>query len=152
MASTIGWIGLGRMGEAMVKRLLKAGFKVNVWNRTTSKAAPLLEYGAVILVENSITVKESQKIAEWDPFKVIMSEKAGTVRFVDLVENVTYQDQFNEAIGKSSKIILDRRDEKRQPHIAVEDSAGGEEILDCRFVRKATLCVERPCSRECRKT
>jgi 3-hydroxyisobutyrate dehydrogenase len=48
MTSTIGWIGLGRMGEAMVKRLLKAGHTVNVWNRTASKAQPLLEYGAVI--------------------------------------------------------------------------------------------------------
>ncbi len=48
MASTIGWIGLGRMGEAMVKRLLKAGHKVSVWNRTASKAAPLVEYGATI--------------------------------------------------------------------------------------------------------
>jgi 3-hydroxyisobutyrate dehydrogenase len=36
------------MGEAMVKRLLKAGHPVNVWNRTASKAEPLLEYGAVI--------------------------------------------------------------------------------------------------------
>jgi 3-hydroxyisobutyrate dehydrogenase len=36
------------MGEAMVKRLLKAGHTVNVWNRTASKAEPLLEYGAVI--------------------------------------------------------------------------------------------------------
>lgn len=38
MASTIGWIGLGRMGEAMVKRLLKAGHKVSVWNRTAAKS------------------------------------------------------------------------------------------------------------------
>ena len=48
MTSTIGWIGLGRMGEAMVKRLLKAGHPVRVWNRTASKAAPLVEYGATI--------------------------------------------------------------------------------------------------------
>lgn len=48
MTSTIGWIGLGRMGEAMVKRLLKAGHPVTVWNRTASKAEPLLEYGALI--------------------------------------------------------------------------------------------------------
>ena len=48
MANTIGWIGLGRMGEAMVKRLLKAGHPVRVWNRTASKAAPLVEYGATI--------------------------------------------------------------------------------------------------------
>ena len=44
--STIGWIGLGRMGEAMVKRLLKGGFAVSVWNRTAAKALPLVEYGA----------------------------------------------------------------------------------------------------------
>ena len=48
MASTIGWIGLGRMGEAMVKRLLKAGHPVSVWNRTAAKAEPLIEYGATI--------------------------------------------------------------------------------------------------------
>ena len=49
MASTMGWIGLGRMGEAMVKRLLKSGHAVNVWNRTASKAEPLVEYGATVV-------------------------------------------------------------------------------------------------------
>jgi 3-hydroxyisobutyrate dehydrogenase len=49
MSKRIGWIGLGRMGEAMVKRLLKAGHRVSVWNRTAAKAAPLAEYGAVIV-------------------------------------------------------------------------------------------------------
>ncbi len=49
MSNRIGWIGLGRMGEAMVKRLLKAGHGVSVWNRTAAKAAPLAEYGAVIV-------------------------------------------------------------------------------------------------------
>ena len=43
MTNSIGWIGLGRMGEAMVKRLLKAGHKASVWNRTASKAEPLAE-------------------------------------------------------------------------------------------------------------
>ena len=48
MANTLGWIGLGRMGEAMVKRLLKGGFPVSVWNRTASKALPLVDYGATV--------------------------------------------------------------------------------------------------------
>ena len=48
MANRIGWIGLGRMGEAMVKRLTKAGHGVTVWNRTASKAEPLVEYGATL--------------------------------------------------------------------------------------------------------
>ncbi len=48
MANKLGWIGLGRMGEAMVKRLLKAGHSVDVWNRTSAKALPLVDYGATV--------------------------------------------------------------------------------------------------------
>jgi 3-hydroxyisobutyrate dehydrogenase len=37
------------MGEAMVKRLTKAGHGVDIWNRTRSKAEPLVEYGATLV-------------------------------------------------------------------------------------------------------
>jgi len=47
-SQTIGWIGAGRMGYAMAKRLLDAGCNVSVYNRTRSKAEPLREYGATI--------------------------------------------------------------------------------------------------------
>ncbi len=43
----IGYIGLGRMGEAMARNLLRGGFELVVWNRTTSKAKRLLDEGAV---------------------------------------------------------------------------------------------------------
>ncbi|MEO7335370.1 MAG: NAD(P)-dependent oxidoreductase [Caldimonas sp.] len=49
MPQNIGWIGVGRMGEAMVKRLVQAGSTVQVWNRTRSKAEPMVEYGATIV-------------------------------------------------------------------------------------------------------
>lgn len=49
MTQSIGWIGLGRMGEAMVKKLTAAGHGVQVWNRTREKALPLAEYGARIV-------------------------------------------------------------------------------------------------------
>ena len=48
MANSIGWIGLGRMGEAMVRHLTQAGHGVSVWNRTRSKAEPLAGSGATI--------------------------------------------------------------------------------------------------------
>jgi 3-hydroxyisobutyrate dehydrogenase len=41
------------MGEAMVKRLLKAGHGVSVWNRTASKAQPLAEYGAQVVAHKT---------------------------------------------------------------------------------------------------
>jgi 3-hydroxyisobutyrate dehydrogenase len=48
-SQTIGWIGAGRMGFAMAKRLLQAGCDVTIYNRTRSKAEPLVEYGARIV-------------------------------------------------------------------------------------------------------
>lgn len=42
----IGWIGTGVMGGSMCKHLLDAGYEVNVYNRTPSKAESLLEAGA----------------------------------------------------------------------------------------------------------
>jgi 3-hydroxyisobutyrate dehydrogenase-like beta-hydroxyacid dehydrogenase len=42
----IGFIGLGNMGEAVAANLLKAGHQLTVWNRTASKAQPLLDGGA----------------------------------------------------------------------------------------------------------
>ncbi len=46
---TIGWIGLGRMGEPMAAFLLEAGNSVSVWNRTRAKAEPLARLGARIV-------------------------------------------------------------------------------------------------------
>src|SRR5437868_13671257 len=48
MSRDIGWIGVGRMGEAMVRRLVQAGSSVKVWNRTRSKAEPMVAYGATL--------------------------------------------------------------------------------------------------------
>jgi 3-hydroxyisobutyrate dehydrogenase-like beta-hydroxyacid dehydrogenase len=45
----LGWIGVGRMGLALVTRLLDAGHEVAVYNRTRSKAEPLAELGATIV-------------------------------------------------------------------------------------------------------
>ena len=45
----VGWIGIGRMGLPMVKKILEAGFKVTIWNRTRSKAEALAKYGAEIV-------------------------------------------------------------------------------------------------------
>lgn len=46
---SIGWIGTGRMGFAMARRLLEGGADVSVWNRTRSKAEPLAGDGARVV-------------------------------------------------------------------------------------------------------
>jgi 3-hydroxyisobutyrate dehydrogenase len=45
----IGWIGTGRMGHAMVARLLAAESDVHVWNRTRAKAEDLTAIGATLV-------------------------------------------------------------------------------------------------------
>lgn len=46
MSETIGFIGLGSMGEPMARNLLAAGFALRVYNRTPEKAQPLVDQGA----------------------------------------------------------------------------------------------------------
>ena len=46
MATKVGFIGLGLMGQPMAFNLIKAGYPLTVWNRTPEKCAPLLEAGA----------------------------------------------------------------------------------------------------------
>lgn len=46
---SLGWIGAGRMGFAMAKRLLQAGCDVAIYNRTRAKAEPLENDGGRIV-------------------------------------------------------------------------------------------------------
>ena len=43
---TVGMIGLGLMGTAVTERLLAAGYRVHVYNRSREKADPLIARGA----------------------------------------------------------------------------------------------------------
>ena len=48
-AAKLGWIGTGRMGFEMARRLAKGGCDLAVWNRTRAKAEPLAKDGAKIV-------------------------------------------------------------------------------------------------------
>jgi 3-hydroxyisobutyrate dehydrogenase len=45
----LGWMGTGRMGAELVRRLLAAGCEVSVYNRTRAKAQPLAALGAKVV-------------------------------------------------------------------------------------------------------
>lgn len=47
--TTLGWIGLGHMGEPMATRLIQAGHKLNAYNRSRDKTKTLAQAGAAIL-------------------------------------------------------------------------------------------------------
>jgi 3-hydroxyisobutyrate dehydrogenase len=51
--SQAGWVGTGRMGSVLIRRLLAAGVDVTVYNRTRARAEPLAADGATIAVTAS---------------------------------------------------------------------------------------------------
>ena len=58
----IGFIGLGSMGAAIVPNLLIAGHAVSVWNRTASKAEPLIEKGATLAATPGDAAKDADVV------------------------------------------------------------------------------------------
>lgn len=48
---TVGFAGIGRMGRAMARNLLAAGFPLVVWNRTAERCTPLVDAGARAVAE-----------------------------------------------------------------------------------------------------
>ncbi len=63
-------------------------------------------YGATISVRDDDLVKAGQVVAQWDPHThPIITEVAGTLRFVDLVDGVTMNRQTDELTGLSSIVV-----------------------------------------------
>ena len=58
-------VGLGNMGSALVKTLLGTGYDVSVWNRTPSKADPLIEQGASLAESVAEGVTNNEVIVIW---------------------------------------------------------------------------------------
>ncbi len=48
MKPSISVLGMGRMGSALARALLEAGYRTTVWNRTAQKTAPLAALGASV--------------------------------------------------------------------------------------------------------
>lgn len=58
----IGVVGLGRMGSALASALLDKGYGIAVWNRTASRAQPLVERGAVAAQDLSDLLSRSDVV------------------------------------------------------------------------------------------
>ncbi len=79
-------------------------------------------YGAVIKVQDGQTIEEGQALYEWDPYNnIIVTSKAGTIRFVDLVESVTYREEADETTGLAAQVVIEHRDRTLSPRIQIVD-------------------------------
>src|SRR5258708_6198657 len=82
-------------------------------------------YGAKLNVKEGQKVEVNTQMAEWDPFAIpIVAEVSGTIRFTDVIEGVTMNEQLDEVTGLSRNSLLKSRHAEAHPRISVDDNKG----------------------------
>lgn len=80
-----------------------------------------LTYGSKIKVEPNSKIKKNTLLADWDSYiNPIITDISGKVRFDDIRENETMQEQVDETSGLSRKVIIESRDQTLRPKIIVK--------------------------------
>jgi 3-hydroxyisobutyrate dehydrogenase-like beta-hydroxyacid dehydrogenase len=62
MIKTISYLGLGTMGAGMASNLLKAGYKLTVWNRSTEKCKPFARKGARLAESPADAIRDTDLV------------------------------------------------------------------------------------------
>ena len=97
-------------------------------------------YGAQILVKDGAKVKEDEVIATWDPFTyAILTEAEGKVKFQDLVDGKTVEEDIDKVSGQKRLVVKDS-DEKNQPRLEIKD--GNKVQKTYQMPIRANLLVE----------
>ncbi len=82
-------------------------------------------YGAYLRVSEGEEIKAGTLIAQWDPYSIpILSEIDGTVKFGDIIEGKTMQEQVDEVTGLSRKVVVEYRAADLRPRISIKDKDG----------------------------
>ncbi|MDX1675894.1 MAG: hypothetical protein R3314_13960, partial [Longimicrobiales bacterium] len=82
-------------------------------------------YGATLAVEEGDEVEAGDLLFSWDPYsEPIVADQPGTVKFVDIVDEVTVREELDESTGRRQLVIIEDREKKLHPTIAIEDSKG----------------------------
>ena len=80
--------------------------------------------GAVISVGDGGKVKKGETFVQWDPYNVpILSEKAGRVKFHDIIEEVTMKQETDETTGQEAMVIIEHK-EDLHPQVIICDDRG----------------------------
>lgn len=105
-----------RVGEAVVydtNQILRQRYQV--------------PYGATLTKVDGDEVKAGEILFSWDPYNsVILANSDGQVQFVDMVDDVTYREDYNETTGITTLIIIPDKRGKRRPGINIMDAQGNK--------------------------
>ncbi len=85
-------------------------------------------YGSKLYALDGEVVEKGKLIAKWDPFNaVIITEASGKIEFENVIENVTYKVESDEATGLREIIIIESKDKTKVPSAHIFDE--GKELI-----------------------
>jgi DNA-directed RNA polymerase subunit beta' len=107
-------------------------------------------YGTVIKIKDGDHVKIGDRLAEWDPFTLpIITEQSGVVKYQDLAEGITLEEQMDDATGIAQRVVTENRatgrkkKEDLRPRLTLLGDAGGDtEAARYMLAPGTTLSVE----------
>src|SRR5581483_5356658 len=81
-----------------------------------------LVIGSVIAVPNAGRVKKGEAFVQWDPYNVpILSEKAGRVKFSDIIEGVTMKQEVDETTAQEAMVVIEHKEDLHPQIIILSD-------------------------------
>jgi len=130
----------GRECEMVVSRLGEARFVDPNTNIVLSTVN--VPYGSSLYFKSGDSVKKGDKVAQWDPFNaVIVTEYAGTLKFHDVIEGITFRAETDDTTGLTEKIVTESKDKSKVPTCDVI-GADGEVIGTYNFPVGGHVVVE----------
>ena len=130
----------GRECEMVVSRLGEARFVDP--NTKIVLSTVNVPYGSSLYFKSGDTVKKGDKVAQWDPFNaVIVTEYAGTLKFHDVIEGITFRAETDDTTGLTEKIVTESKDKSKVPTCDVI-GADGEIIGTYNFPVGGHVVVE----------
>ncbi len=141
---TVPFVEDGEDGERNCEMVVSRLAEIRFVDPNTSIVLSTLNvpYGASLYNKHGDVVKKGTLIARWDPFNaVIVSEYAGTLKFHDVVEGVTFRAETDETTGLTEKIITDAKDRSKVPTCDIV-AANGEVLGTYNFPVGGHVVVE----------
>jgi DNA-directed RNA polymerase subunit beta' len=98
-------------------------------------------YGAELVINDGDLVQKRTPLYNHDPYNaVIISDVSGTVKFADLIDNVTMQQVTDEQTGHVQKVVIESKDKNLTPSIVIITDDGESKPFNLPV--KAYLSVE----------
>jgi DNA-directed RNA polymerase subunit beta' len=91
-----------------------------------ARASITIPYAAILKISDQEQVEVGQSLYEWDPYSnAIIADRAGMIKFTDIVDGVTLSNVFDETTGMSAQVIVEQRDRSLSPQIEVTNNEHG---------------------------